>query len=352
MSLINKMLRDLDARKSAAELDRPSQRMLHGLYPSGAVGRQRARRRLWSLLAVLTLLVALVFAWLQWGAGIESAYTELARSLDATVARVTGAGRVPAPTPATAPAEPEDVASAAAGATAAGEATPAAPADTAASEVAPEPAAVASIASPGPPRIEKKVRRESVPDTAEAAYRDAATKLRQGRVREAERGLLAALNQEPLHVGARELLLGIMLQEGRWSEGQQLLEQGLALVPDHYPFARLAARIYIEQGNDAKALAVLEGARVYAGGDPEYLAFLGTLYQRQRRHAEATKAYRDALALRPQEGKWWLGLALSLEATEDWGPARDAYTRARGGERLDPKLERYIEQRMAAIKNK
>lgn len=350
MSLINKMLRDLDARKNAAELDRPSQRMLHGLHPSGGNGQRRARRRLWTLLAVLTLLVALAFAWMQWGAGIESAYTELARTLDETVARVTGAGRVPAPTPATAPAKPEDAPSAA-GETAGGEA-PAAPAETAAPETAPEAAVVASVPPPGPTRIEKKVRRESIPETAEAAFREAAAKLRQGRVREAERGLLAALNQEPLHVGARELLLGIMLQEGRWSEGQQLLEQGLALVPDHYPFARLAARIYIEQGNDAKALAVLEEARVYAGGDPEYLAFLGTLYQRQRRHAEATKAYRDALALRPQEGKWWLGLALSLEATEDWGPARDAYTRARNGERLDPKLERYVEQRLGAIKNK
>jgi len=56
-----------------------------------------------------------------------------------------------------------------------------------------------------------------------------------------------------------------------------------------------------------------------------------------------------ALGIRPQEGRWWLGLAISLEAEKNLPAAAEAYQRAKASV-LDPKLARYAEQRLTALK--
>lgn len=200
--------------------------------------------------------------------------------------------------------------------------------------------------------LEKKVKPLSPQDKAESQYRLAATSLQQSRVSEAENQLRAALVAQPTHAKARELLAGLALQGGRWREAQSLLEQGIAQHPQHYPFAQLLARSYVDHGQDLKALNLLEKSQEAAGANAEYFAFLATLYQRNSRHGEAVKSFTEAVKLRPQEGRWWLGLAISLEATEQWKASSEAYQRAITSGSLDKQLLQYSQQRLAAVKNK
>lgn len=113
-------------------------------------------------------------------------------------------------------------------------------------------------------------------------------------------------------------------------------------------FARMLARVYIDQGAEAKALAVMESVSPEASDDADFSALLGLLYQRAGRHTDAVRAYEQALRLRPGDGRVWLGLAISFEATEQPDAAKEAYQRAqdRG---LQPLLARYVEQRLAAL---
>jgi MSHA biogenesis protein MshN len=217
------------------------------------------------------------------------------------------------------------------------------------------PGAVAGTAAEKPAGktvLEKKVKPLSPQDKAESQYRLAATNLQQNRVSEAENHLRAALAAQPAHVKARELLAGLALQGGRWREAQSLLEQGVAQHPQHYPFAQLLARSYVDRGQDLKALSLLEKSRDAAGTDAEYFAFLATLYQRAGRHGDAVKSFTEAVTLRPQEGRWWLGFAISLEATEQWKASGEAYQRAAASGSLDKQLLQYAQQRLTAIKNK
>ena len=217
------------------------------------------------------------------------------------------------------------------------------------------PGAVAGTAAEKPTGktvLEKKVKPLSPQDKAESQYRLAATNLQQNRVSEAENHLRAALAAQPAHVKARELLAGLALQGGRWREAQSLLEQGVAQHPQHYPFAQLLARSYVDRGQDLKALSLLEKSREAAGTDAEYFAFLATLYQRNGRHPEAVTSFTEAVKLRPQEGRWWLGFAISLEATEQWKASSEAYQRAAASGSLDKQLLQYAQSRLAAIKNR
>lgn len=201
-------------------------------------------------------------------------------------------------------------------------------------------------------QMEKKNRPMTPQEKAENAYREAARKFRRQQIVAAERDLRLALENDPQHVKARELLAGILLQRGRRSDAQMLLEQGLEHMPAHASFILLLARIYFDYGADLKALTLLENSRQDAEANADYQAFMATLYQRAGRHQEAIQAYSRALSLSPREDKWWVGLGISLEAEQKWGGARNAYQRAAASGTLDRNLISYAQQRMAALKNR
>jgi len=198
--------------------------------------------------------------------------------------------------------------------------------------------------------MDKRVKPFSPNEKAESEYRRAADLLQKGRMADAEKHLRLALNTDAAHTPARELLAGLMLQQGHWREAQELLEQGIDAVPAHYPFAQLLARVHVEHGADHKALAVMEASRRAGAENPEYVAFLAALYQRAGKHAEAVKTYSEAVALNPQEGRWWLGMGISLDAVQDRDAAGAAYQRAINSGVLDDRLLRYARQRLAIVK--
>jgi MSHA biogenesis protein MshN len=200
--------------------------------------------------------------------------------------------------------------------------------------------------------MDKRIKPFAPNEKAESEYRRAVDLLQKGRMSDAEKHLGLALKIDETHTPARELLAGLMLQQGHWREAQQLLEQGIDTVPAHYPFAQLLARVYVEHGADQKALAVMESSQRAGVENPDYLAFLAALYQRVGKHAEAIKAYNGALTLNPQEGRWWLGMGISLEAAQDWNTAGSAFQRAIESGVLEDKLLSYARERLSVVKNK
>ncbi len=198
--------------------------------------------------------------------------------------------------------------------------------------------------------MDKRVKPFSPNEKAESEYRRAADLLQKGRTADADKHLRLALSADAAHTPSRELLAGLMLQQGHWREAQELLEQGIDAVPAHYPFAQLLARVHVEHGADHKALAVMEASRRAGAENPEYVAFLAALYQRAGKHAEAVKTYSEAVTLNPQEGRWWLGMGISLEAVQDWSAAGAAYQRAINSGVLDDRLLQYARQRLAIVR--
>jgi len=353
MSLINKMLKDLEARQGGG-LRHDARPIFHDLQP---VAVERRRRHL--VIGVVVLVTAVA-------AGVYA----LQRSIDVprvsalppnisppvppppAAEPVVASAAAPSPAPAPAPTvTPAVIPPVAVAKPAAAKPAPAEPKAMTAPKVrAPEkkaPLPVKEAAEPA--RIEKTERKPSPEELAENAYRDAARAHASGNPAEAERLLKALLVSAPKYTRARELLAGIQLDGGRWLEAQDTLEQGVTLAPEHLPFRYSLARLYLEHGSAAQAEKLLEDARRAGHTDPELHAFLAALQQRGGRHAEAAKSYREALALRPEEGRWWLGLGISLEAQQEGASAQEAYRRALGSGRLAANLARYAEDRLKAL---
>src|SRR6266850_393042 len=174
--------------------------------------------------------------------------------------------------------------------------------------------------------------------------------LQQGRVSEAEGRFAAAIGLDPAHEQARQVLAAMLIEQRRLEEARRLLQEGLRINPKQQQFAVALARIHMERADYAGALEVLNRGRNDAQPSAEYDAVLGSVLSRLGRDREAVEAYRAALRIAPDKGGTWLGLALSLESLERRAEATDAYRRALASGTLTADVRQYAEQKIRALR--
>ena len=228
-------------------------------------------------------------------------------------------------------------------------------ANTPVSATAPE-SATASAVQPAvaesPSGIDKQMREMTVQQRAETAFRSGVAQLQDGRVNAAETTFREALKQDPLHVGARQALLGLLLDGGRNDEAEQLLRHALELNPRQPRHAMVLARLEVDRGEVGGAINTLVGALPYVRSDPEYHAFLAALLQRDGRHRDAAAYYRSALQSSPGNAVWLMGLGISLRANDQLADAREAFQRAADSKQLNAELQAFVERQLREMSPK
>lgn len=204
----------------------------------------------------------------------------------------------------------------------------------------PEPAAAT-----GSGRIEKQSR-GGASETAEAEYRKAMADVRRGATGDGIAGLRRALQLEPRFPVARQALLSLLVETQQWGEAQAACAEGLALDPSQSGWAMLQARLQVEKGDTALAAVTLAQYASAAERNADYQAFHALVLNRLQRPKEAAEHYRAALALRPAEGRWWYGLGLTLEADQRSQEAREAFQKARDTGNLTADMATTVEQKL------
>ncbi len=369
MSLINRMLQDLDARQATLDGQRLPDHVRPLPRPVPSRGRQGIAIVLSLAAAALVVAFAGYYLDREEAAGvpgvakapvpavtsgavaIPAAPEVVAQSVPAS-AKPAASAAVPSPVPLPEVTVPRPVAR-----------EPAPPMTPLASKAMPEPLGVPGEApayrGPGPAitqpgAIEKKPASAASSPAApvsgtpgEEAYRSALEAQRSGRAGEAREALQVALLSDPGHVSARLLLAGILAQQGALDEARQVLGEGIARDASNPALAMRLARIQVERGEWAAAAETLRRASSPATGNADFRGFHAAVMQRLDRHREAVAEYRAALALAPAKGAWWAGLGLSLEADGRAGEAREAFGRARRAGGLPPDLDRYVSERLA-----
>jgi len=365
MSLINKMLQDLDARGNARAGEVPLEVKP---VPGGASTRPRRR--------IAAITAALLAAALGVGAMVllpikgktfdprppAPAAQAAPPAVPASVAELAPAVNAAAPAPAQAerPAAQDDPAPAAAPA-------PAAPRlraeqDRAAQKARADVARGAALkrkeiaagsfpdeagANDSRPANPVQGRSETALQRAENGYRRALAGLQDGRVAEAIAGLQAALRANPKHDAARQTLVGLLIENGRNDEAVAELQQALALDARQPALAMLLARLQIERGGSG--IETLLRTLPYAAGDGEYHGFLAGALQRQGRQREAVEQYQAALRSAPNNAVWWMGLGISLQAEKRNPDAAEAFRRAKAAGMLSPELQGFVERRLQQV---
>ncbi|MBI4692680.1 MAG: hypothetical protein HY749_01490 [Gammaproteobacteria bacterium] len=396
MSLINQMLTDLEERRSRAPKHQDA--ALEGLVAVAPRTLARERRVAWPLVIAGVVLLAIAAVWAA-RSGLSLLTKSERRSLAvqtrggvtmtfaaagaAPVAAPQPALSAPAPVAAVLPAAPPPAAieATASAATlpaalqpqAQVAATPAPPAP--AVEPAPRPATLADPTvppkpvKPAPPPAGHPVdvaeapvverrgdfhrnpaapRETKLPSALDRAY----SLLDLGRTDEGLDALTAHLRDAPKDVPARVRLAAELIRLERIADAETRLREGLALLPGEARFAGPLAHLAFERGDAAGALVTLQGAVPPLASDVEYHAFMAALQQQTGAHTAAVMIYRDVLKARPDNGAWWIGLGISLEATGDHADAARAFGTALGDHGLSEPMRTYATREMVRLKDR
>ena len=377
MSLINRVLRELDERQALAEGGPP----LQEVRPVNVAARTPRGEWFWRTLAVLMLASVVWVGWVAWQLWPRPLVTEagLAAGEKARLAgaAVEGApsGVVVSPQVSAVPPAASAVAEGQAGRSGPGpepaqpivggalriapeietperrrkQISPSAKAGSGlaavegtAPSLAPTPSAAPSRAPlelgvpparilPPPARAAKLERKERELDAsarAEREFRRAVALLRDGRPGEAESVFASALALDSSHEAARQALAALKLERRRLDEAQKLLEEGLALNPRQLTFAMALARLHAERKDWVAAFAVLEGFRESLVARPEHAQLLAAVEQRLGRHAQAAELLRAVLEVDPGNAAAWYALGVSLDELGRGAEAAEAFRRA------------------------
>ncbi len=397
MSLINKMLQELDRRHAPQSAGAPP-----GLAPSQTPQPVHTATRMvgsewfWRVVAFLMVITIAWIAWVAWQITPRGTVTELAlQSVKRPVAPAPAPAAVaapaataplaasapaalpppatPAPQPAAAKADPDRpemlklameiitplkeraarpaAAAPSAQATASKRGDKPAPAPTdhlskAASKGATEAALLQAGAPPASGQISK--RDGATPrERATSEYRRAVGFVNQGRIAEGMEAFRSALGFDPSYEAARQTQVALLLEAKRMDEAAKLLQEGIALNPANAAFVMLMARIMVERNDVGGALALLQQhAPGAAAANADYHAFAAALYQRLGRHGEAVTEYGAALRLAPGSGVWWVGLGISQEAQQRAAEAADSFRRAKETGTLSTELAGFVERKL------
>jgi MSHA biogenesis protein MshN len=204
---------------------------------------------------------------------------------------------------------------------------------------------------PEPATLTKQFTELSPQQRAENEYRKALVLAQQGKQQDAIAGLEHALQLDRQNASARQTLAGLLIEAKRTDEAAQKLQEGLALDPTQAGLAMILARVQVDKGDVTHAIETLQRTLPYASTRADYQALLAALLQRGGRHKEAVEHYVAALEQNPQNGVWWMGLGISLQAESRVPEAQEAYGRAKASNTLSPALLAYVDQKLNQLKH-
>ena len=378
MSVINKMLQELDQRQAAPA---PGGSALRPMRRGVAAGR-KGREAFWRLLALLMLAGIVGVAVLMFQLQTQPVVTNLA--LKAAEDARTRSVQIAAPQPVVAPlvpiagpvqAVPETLPVPAAPGPASGSlklapsirtpipperegkpseprtatmarAKPPAPIGATGASRSPETTTPRSETPANSAKLEKLDRPRTPHDQAEAEFRRAVALLNEGRIADAQDSLAAALRADRTHEAARQALVALLLEQRKIEPARAVLQEGLAVNPGNPVFASSLARILIESKEYDSALRTLQGASTAGASRADFQALVGAVHQRLGRHKEAMEAYQAALRLSSASGSSWIGLGISLEALGHRPEAAEAFRRAIATGSLSGDLRRFADTRL------
>ena len=119
----------------------------------------------------------------------------------------------------------------------------------------------------------------------------------------------------PTDISVKKKLASLLFASGQVEKAQALLQRMLVNSPDDHSVRLMLSRLYVKQGLTTLAIENANGA-VSSPRNPlsvELLSFRANLLQQ---HGEFDKSLNDYLVLtkrRPLEPKWWLGAAISAD---------------------------------------
>lgn len=188
----------------------------------------------------------------------------------------------------------------------------------------------------------------SAAELAEVKFKQAREALQKGERQRAGSLFEQVIALAPEHVEARSELAAYWYGRGQIAAALAVLEQGLALQPGQSRWQLLHAKILLEGGAYQQVLNALESIDAASFEATGLYQLRATAANEVGRYALAASDY-SALAQRTKEGRWWLAAAVAHEDAQQFAAAASAYERALATQQLNADARNYAQQRLQVL---
>jgi MSHA biogenesis protein MshN len=166
---------------------------------------------------------------------------------------------------------------------------------------------------------------------------------------QAKRSFSQVLKLDSRHDQAREKLAALLYGEKRTKSAVAILREGLAVSPEYTNFRLMLARIFMQNKNKQQAYYYLKPHQPEIAGHIDYYAMLAGLAQNLGDLDTARSAYLKLTAHEPNRAKWWLGLGITADKSQQNKLALTAYHKAQTMGQLSAASRNYIDTRITQL---
>lgn len=185
---------------------------------------------------------------------------------------------------------------------------------------------VSNEAEPTQFKIEKTPSNLTREQRLEKLMEKAKSSFDKGYITDAITQLEEVLNSADNHVEARNLLAVAWYGRGELQQAVNILNNGLNRYPNIEKWRLTAAKIFFKENELQGAFSYLEAD--LASASVEYYSMKGTLARQLKRFDKAETAYASLTKLEPEKGGWWLGYAIALDSQNKSAMAVQSYKQA------------------------
>jgi MSHA biogenesis protein MshN len=154
---------------------------------------------------------------------------------------------------------------------------------------------------------------------------------------------------DPNNIKTRKKLASLLFAQGNYIQSEQLLAQGIKLHPAQSDLRLMLARLYMAQKKSAQAIDILAKFQPSTANQVEYLAYRASLAQQLKQTQLAMSDYLVLTKIEPGNARWWLGLAIIRDQLGERTIALQAYNKANELGQLDGSVDDFIQQRISVL---
>ncbi|ENM5933771.1 tetratricopeptide repeat protein [Vibrio mimicus] len=156
-----------------------------------------------------------------------------------------------------------------------------------------------------------------------------------------------ALRYTPDDDTTRQKLAALYYGKGDGRKAFDLMQAGIERNSDREVLRLALAKLLAKEKQDVAALVPL----AYLPPQPsvEYLSLRAALAQKTKQDEMALQSYQQLTEKDPNNGRWWLGLAIQQERALQWSAAQQAYQQALNKVGLSSQSQAFIHQRLQLL---
>lgn len=147
----------------------------------------------------------------------------------------------------------------------------------------------------------------------------------------------------------RKKLAVLQYSNGNNGAASVVLSDGIDIAPQRIDFRLMLARLFYREKKLRAAYTVLEGVEPDVQRNIDFYGLKATVAQELELNAESSHLYGRLVIYEPNRAQWWLGLAISLDRMSQRDGALRAYENAADLRQLSASANDFIKQRILEL---